>query len=83
MRTATLVDPREVLEGAQVVLGGYAGPVGGVKNLLNAFGYWENQAYGGSFATEAGIVHVVAGPLVRSSYHADGQAALVRSLRRP
>jgi lipoic acid synthetase len=34
------------------------------------------------FARAAGITHVVAGPLVRSSYHADGQAALVRSLRR-
>jgi len=33
------------------------------------------------FAREAGITHVVAGPLVRSSYHADGQAALVRELR--
>jgi lipoic acid synthetase len=34
-----------------------------------------------AFAREAGVTHVVAGPLVRSSYHADGQAALVRSLR--
>ncbi len=33
------------------------------------------------FAREAGITHVVAGPLVRSSYHADGQAQLVRDLR--
>ncbi len=33
------------------------------------------------FALNAGIAHVVAGPLVRSSYHADGQAALVRELR--
>ncbi|HLL25310.1 MAG TPA: lipoyl synthase [Kofleriaceae bacterium] len=33
------------------------------------------------FAREAGITHVVSGPLVRSSYHADGQAALVRNLR--
>jgi lipoyl synthase len=33
------------------------------------------------FALDAGITHVVAGPLVRSSYHADGQAALVRELR--
>jgi lipoic acid synthetase len=32
-------------------------------------------------AREAGITHVVAGPLVRSSYHADGQAKLVRDLR--
>jgi lipoyl synthase len=34
------------------------------------------------FALAAGITHVVAGPLVRSSYHADGQAQLVRDLRR-
>jgi lipoic acid synthetase len=33
------------------------------------------------FARDAGITHVVAGPLVRSSYHADGQAELVRNLR--
>ena len=33
------------------------------------------------FARAAGITHVVAGPLVRSSYHADGQAKLVRDLR--
>jgi len=33
------------------------------------------------FARDQGIAHVVAGPLVRSSYHADGQAKLVRELR--
>ncbi|HEX8109356.1 MAG TPA: lipoyl synthase, partial [Kofleriaceae bacterium] len=32
-------------------------------------------------ARDVGITHVVAGPLVRSSYHADGQAQLVRELR--
>jgi lipoic acid synthetase len=32
-------------------------------------------------ALALGIRHVEAGPLVRSSYHADGQAALVRGLR--
>lgn len=36
-----------------------------------------------AFARDAGIAHVVSGPLVRSSYHADGQAQLVRQLRRP
>lgn len=35
-----------------------------------------------AFARECGIAHVVSGPLVRSSYHADGQAQLVRELRR-
>jgi lipoic acid synthetase len=34
-----------------------------------------------AFARDAGLMHVVAGPLVRSSYHADGQAALIRDLR--
>jgi lipoic acid synthetase len=34
-----------------------------------------------AFARDAGITHVVSGPLVRSSYHADGQAQLVRELR--
>jgi lipoic acid synthetase len=33
------------------------------------------------FARGLGITHVVSGPLVRSSYHADGQAQLVRELR--
>jgi lipoic acid synthetase len=33
------------------------------------------------YARGLGIVEVVAGPLVRSSYHADGQAQLVRELR--
>lgn len=34
-----------------------------------------------SYARSIGFPHVEAGPLVRSSYHADGQAALVRKLR--
>ena len=34
-----------------------------------------------TYARGLGITHVVAGPLVRSSYHADGQAQLVRDLR--
>ena len=34
-----------------------------------------------TYARSLGITHVVAGPLVRSSYHADGQAQLVRDLR--
>ena len=33
-------------------------------------------------ARSLGIPHVESGPLVRSSYHADGQAELVRSLRK-
>ena len=33
------------------------------------------------YALEQGIAHVESGPLVRSSYHADGQADLVRGIR--
>ncbi len=35
----------------------------------------------GSYARELGFPHVESGPLVRSSYHADGQAELVRSIK--
>jgi lipoyl synthase len=34
------------------------------------------------YALEIGFPHVESGPLVRSSYHADGQAEMVRALRR-
>jgi lipoic acid synthetase len=34
-----------------------------------------------AFALELGIPHIEAGPLVRSSYHADGQAGMIRALR--
>jgi lipoic acid synthetase len=34
-----------------------------------------------AFALDLGIAHVESGPLVRSSYHADGQADLVRGIR--
>ncbi len=33
------------------------------------------------FALDLGIGHVESGPLVRSSYHADGQAAMIRAMR--
>jgi lipoic acid synthetase len=35
-----------------------------------------------AYALGRGIAHVESGPLVRSSYHADGQAEMVRALRR-
>ena len=34
------------------------------------------------YATECGIERTLAGPLVRSSYHADGQAEMIREIRR-
>lgn len=51
----TLVDPREILDGAQVIIGGYRGTTGGVPNLINAYGWWENQKFGKSMSNEAGM----------------------------
>lgn len=49
------VDPREILEGAQVILGNYTSTVGTVKNLFNVYGYWESLGFGLSYSNEAGI----------------------------
>jgi hypothetical protein len=51
---ATLVDPREILAGAKLITAGYAQAVT-VPNLLNVYGYWENQAFGASQSTPAGM----------------------------
>jgi hypothetical protein len=51
----TVVDPREILDGAQVITDGYAGTVGSVANLYNAYGYWESVGFGASQANEGGM----------------------------
>jgi len=48
-----------------------------IERYVHPTEFAELEAY----ALAQGITHVVAGPLVRSSYHADGQAQLVRELR--
>lgn len=48
--TVDVVDPREILEGAQVIVSGYKDSVGGVRNLFNAYGFWESQAFGASLS---------------------------------
>src|SRR6185312_6945592 len=45
-------DPREILEGAQVILSEYGGPTEGVPNLINAYGAYE---FGFSGLTDQGI----------------------------
>lgn len=51
-----VVDPRIVLENAQVIIGGYGGTTGGIDNLYNVFGYWETLlGFGGSAANDAGM----------------------------
>jgi hypothetical protein len=51
----TVVDPREILDAAQVIIGGYAGSVGTVRNLQNVYGFWENTGFGNSLANETGM----------------------------
>jgi hypothetical protein len=53
-----IVDPREIIEGTQLIIGGYSGSTSTVANLLNPFGWWEdptNSGYGGSQSTDAGM----------------------------
>ncbi len=51
----TLVDPRVLLSGVQVMLGEYYGPVG-VPNVANIYGYLERDRFGNSGANSSGIV---------------------------
>lgn len=50
-----VVDPRDILEGAQIIISAYAGGVGNVSNLFNAFGWYESFAFGASLSNDAGM----------------------------
>jgi hypothetical protein len=41
-----IVDPRQILEGAQAIINEYAGGVGAIHNLINCFGYSESTGSG-------------------------------------
>lgn len=53
--TAICIDPREILDGTEVIISAYSGVTGGVPNLINAFGFWENQGFGQSGENDAGM----------------------------
>lgn len=50
----SLVDPRILLDGVQVILSDYTGVVT-LPNLINVYGYLENQGFGTAKLNEAGI----------------------------
>jgi lipoic acid synthetase len=83
----TLDEVREVLRevaqlGVEIVtLGQYLAPS---KSHLPIERYVHPDEFAAlrEFALAEGVAHVESGPLVRSSYHADGQAELIRELRR-
>jgi hypothetical protein len=53
---ATIVDPRDLLDGCECVTWGYSGGTMGVPNLLNPFGYFEGGvSFGKSLATANGM----------------------------
>lgn len=47
-------DPRNVLEGYQLILDGYTSPIS-TPNVANIFGYWENTSFGNSNKNETGL----------------------------
>lgn len=49
------IDPRQILEGTQIITGSYRGAVN-VDNIFNAFGWWENlTGFGSSLTNESGM----------------------------
>lgn len=68
---ASIVDPRVLLDGVQVILSDYTGTVP-LPNLINVYGYLENQEFGKSQLNEAGIPW----NLVRSSLDVLAQGAI-------
>ena len=51
----TINDPRELLNGVQIILGGYNGSTGGMANLFNPYGYLESLSFGAAQQNEAGM----------------------------
>lgn len=50
-----LEDPRQILEGCEVILDEYSGSTFGTPNLLNIYGYWENLlGFGGANNNDSG-----------------------------
>jgi hypothetical protein len=52
----TLIDPREILEGVQIIIDEYIQDTTGIPNLFNAYGWWENNfGYGRSEVNDSGM----------------------------
>lgn len=51
----TITDPRDILDGVQIILDGYIGSVSSIYNILNVYGYLESFGFGSSQKNETGI----------------------------
>lgn len=55
--TIHVKDPRELLEGTQIITGAYNGSTLGIPNILNCYGYWEQTlGFGGANSNESGML---------------------------
>lgn len=50
-----LIDPRELLDGVQLILDGYNGDTTIIPNLYNVYAFWENNSYGSSLVNDGGM----------------------------
>lgn len=53
--TVTLQDPKELLQGVQIITNKYYGSTYGVPNVYNVYGYFEYSYFGSSLANEVGM----------------------------
>ena len=53
--TVSVVDPRVLLSGVQVILGEFSEPVLGIPNIINVFGWYESQGFGLSGSNGSGM----------------------------
>jgi len=51
-----IVDPRELLENVQVIVGGYAASITGIYNLVSPYGYYENTGFGNAGSNSSGML---------------------------
>ena len=47
--------PTEILGNVELIIGGFNGSVGGIANLMNIYGFYENIQFGSSLVNEAGM----------------------------
>ncbi len=52
----TMVDPRDILEGVQIIIDGYTGTIGTMPNLFNVYGHLENISFGNAEVNADGIL---------------------------
>jgi hypothetical protein len=50
-----LIDPRELLDGVQLIIDSFNGDVSAIPNLYNCYSYWENNTFGSALVNDGGM----------------------------